>query len=246
MKRKMRVAAAILGLAVGVQAAVAAEATWDADVFSQYVWRGQVLNRAAVFQPALTVESDFGLSGGFWANMDLTDRNGTEMEISEVALWVSYALPLEGVFGAALTFTEYLFPNTDDEATRELELELALDVLLAPTLTLAHEIDAGSSIYAALSLGHAFDLGDRLELDLGGSIGWATAAYNRDYFEVDQAALNDVTLSLGLTASLSERCSLSLLTSFSLLPDSDVRDAAKEIFGADTAWVAGLRFSYRF
>ena len=247
MRRRIARNMMVMGLALGgILAAGAAEVSLEADVFSQYVWRGQVLNDRPVFQPGLSAESDVGLSVGVWASMDLTDRNGAEREFSEVDLWVAYAVPLEGPLGVEVSYTEYLWPNAELAPVREAALALSFDVPLAPTLTAAQDLDTGGALYVSLSLGHTVELSERLGLDLGGSLGWATAGYNELYFEEDQAALNDVAFTAALTADLGRGVSLGISVQYSMLPDRDIREAARLLYAGDTAWVAGLRLGYRF
>jgi len=95
--KKLVVCAVMMGLMItGLATGVLAGGDVTIDMYSAYVWRGQVLTTGGVLQPAFSMETPIGLNLGAWGNMDLTDKNQEQWEFNEVDLMASYALPLEG------------------------------------------------------------------------------------------------------------------------------------------------------
>ncbi|MDZ4197791.1 MAG: TorF family putative porin [Kiritimatiellia bacterium] len=243
----MGIAALSLLLAQGARAA---DASVDVGVFSKYVWRGQVLNEDPVVQTALSVDAGNGLSFQVWANLDLTDIHATEdsnpkNEFTEIDLIVSYALPLEGPVGVALSFTEYTFP-AGGESTREAAVAITTDLPLSPSLTLTYDFGAVDGFYASLGVEQSFDLTDPLTLTLAASVGAANSDYNEAYFGVSRNRANDGNLSATLDFAVTEFLTLSGAAQYSALLESDIRAAAKEEFGAKDAWVFSLNLNYSF
>ena len=130
---------------------MAAEATLDLPVNSAYVWRGQVLNNEAVFQPSVSVSAENGLSFSTWANWNLTDSLGesSKNEFNEVDLTVSYDVPVE-VIDLSVGAAEYEYPNQTVAAADETSSAFALpstreafvslgkeDLILSPSATVS-------------------------------------------------------------------------------------------------------------
>ncbi len=174
----------IVGLAAGAllggSATVhAAEVTVGADVASAYVFRGVTFNDGPVFQPYVDVAgfpgAFEGLEFGVWGNLDIDDYDGTleSGQFSEIDLYASYALPLEAV-ALSISYTEYTFPGAEDDADREIGLDLGLDVILAPYIAVYYGLDGGieKDLYAEAGVGYGVELVDGLELELGALVGY--------------------------------------------------------------------------
>ncbi|HMO49603.1 MAG TPA: MltA-interacting MipA family protein [Kiritimatiellia bacterium] len=180
---KAVVATALMAL-VSAPAVRAAEATVGVDVSSAYVWRGITLNDGFVAQPYLEV-SGLPIDIGVWGNLDIEDYDGAlkEGEFSEVNFYLSYALPIEGV-DVAIGYTEYVYPNAEAEADREVNLTLGLDLPLAPTLGLYYGVDgaAKENFYAEFGIGHDLEIDENLTLSLGALIGYLYPDEGEDGF----------------------------------------------------------------
>ena len=225
----------------------------DVAALSSYVWRGQTLNDKAVAQPSLTA-SKGGLALNAWANYNAD--GATEGEFSELDLTASYAKTLGPVaLGAGIV--QYTFPNQtlavedgEDVAypgTVEVYASVGLpDVPLAPTLTAYRDVDEIDGTYGMLSLGHTFELAEKVSLSLSASLCAADADYNAGYFGLDDAALNDLTVGAALPIAVLENLTVKPAISYAYLPDSDVRDAAEALYGEDDAVVGSLTASYAF
>ena len=243
--RAVRMIALVLCAAALLPATLqAAEATLDVPLNSAYVWRGQVLNNEAVVQPSLDVAAENGLTFNTWASFNLTDSLGEDLknEWSEVDLLVKYDLPIE-VVDLTVGVAEYLFPNqtsvtenedgtTDSSAlpsTREAFVTVGKeDLLLSPSATLNYDFKEVNAFYGLVSISQGYDATDKLSLDATLSVGAGDTEYNKYYFGVDEAKLNDGNIKLGASYAFTEALSLNAYAMYTYLLDSEIRDAAKE------------------
>jgi hypothetical protein len=202
------------------------EAWADFELYSSFVWRGQVLNPEPVLQPALSV-SVAGLSFSVWGNLDLTDSNDLEGELNEIDLTLAYAREL-GRCELEAGFVEYLYPVADGGSTSDVYLAVGLPgLLLEPRLSLFHDVGPVGGLYALLELAWSRQLATRSELELGLSAGWASARYNRAIFGHDGAALNDGNVFASLTCDLGESFTLSSTVAYTWLLDSAIEAGAR-------------------
>jgi hypothetical protein len=242
-----------------------AEGNVDLPINSAYVWRGQVYNDEAVFQPSVTVSTDYGLSFNTWVNWNLTDRQGDDLknEICEVDLALSYAKTL-GKVDTEIGVTEYVYPNTPGTAeqtadgdivvhptpaTREAYVSAGLDVLLSPTVKVSYDFDQVNAFYAELGISHSIELFKSITAELSLSMGAAQSDYNQFYFGTDKNALNDGNAKLALTYGISEALTLGGYVQYTRLLDSEIRDAADNadnLFNDGDVVLGGVDLSYSF
>jgi hypothetical protein len=243
----------------------AAEANLDLPVNSAYVWRGQVLNDEAVFQPSLTASAENGLSFNTWASFNLTDSLGTDLEneFSEVDLLASYAVPVE-VVDVTVGAAEYLFPNqtlvTENEdgtttsasvpSTREAFVTVGKeDLTLSPSATLYYDFGQVNAFYGLLSVSQGYEVSKELSLNATLSIGAGDSEYNTYYFGKDNAALNDGNAKLGASYALNEALTLNAFAMYTYLLDTSIRDAAKQnaaYFNKGEILSGGVSLAYGF
>jgi hypothetical protein len=261
----------IVGLAAGVSAwGVEEETVLSAEVSfpvsSDYVWRGQVINDEAVFQPEFSVEA-YGVGVGLWLNDNLTDNVGDAGDVDETDWTVYYTHDL-GPINATVGITEYDFPNQsepvlvdpeigvisgggDVPSTRELFVELtiaeSLEWACVPVLSLNYDFDQADGFYGSLGTGYAVDLpGEKAGLELATSLGLGSPDYNDYYFGVDTTALNDLAVGVALSIQLTEEIALKPGIDYTVLVDEDIRDAADELYGHREEWVYSLAFEGSF
>jgi hypothetical protein len=262
---------ALLSLAAVAAAplsAAAADASVTLDVLSAYVFNGQIGNDEAVFQPALDVEGPLGFAFSLWANMDLTDNEiswgpNSAGKWSEIDLGLSWTVPYDAPVSLTLGGTYYVYPqavsDVDEDGVASVgpadgSYEIyatfaADDVLLAPSLTLAHDLDNTDDWYALVAVAHSFEVADALSLDLGAAVGYAGDYYvETNYGSVDGAAFTHVQLDAGLTYAASEALSLGLVGSFSSILDGDLRDSIEdsEFYPEVDIFFGGLTATYSF
>jgi hypothetical protein len=207
--------------------------TLDATFNGKYIWRGINLVDDPVFQPSVAF-SYRGLTASVWGNMELTNTNtfpghgDTAGDFTEVDYILDYSWAWRGVNLSAGAIY-YDFPNTSAPSTTELYGVVALDVLLAPSVTLYQDIDEADGTYVNFALGHTFeDVWQPSEtvsmsVDLSGSVGLGSANFNSFYYGVDQTAFTDVLVSLGLPLEIGERWTVTPSLNYSSLLDDDIR-----------------------
>ena len=248
----------LLAMATAAAAEIETGVAVDVPVVSAYVWRGQVLNDEAVVQPGLT-----GTIGGFsvnaWSSMDLTDNQDSSGEFDEMDWTVSYSRTV-GKFELGAGVVQYTFPNStlateaedgtvvveDYPGTVEVFASVGVDVPLAPALAVYYDVDEIEGLYAVASVGHSFELMDKVGLDLKAALGFGDADYNAGYFGLDDAALNDLVLGAALPIAVTENLSLTPSLGYMLLPDSDLEDAAEATYGEKDSVYGGATLSLAF
>lgn len=256
------------GAALVAPSARAAEATVSDTLNSAYVWRGQVYNDEAVWQPALNVTGAGGWIVGAWANWNLTDRRGddTDNEFDEVDLQIAYGKTSKG-FIWEIGMWEYLYPHqvVEEESevegeeptvraadgTREAYLSLGYDTILTPTLLVSYDFDEVEGWYGSLAVSHDFQLQEeKLSAGVALSIGAADAEYNEFYFGVDDAKLNDFNASVNVVYSFASGWSVTAYGQYTKLVDEDIEEAATAddsgYFNDSDIFVGGLTMDYTF
>jgi len=226
------------------------------DYVSAYVWRGQVLNSAAVIQPGMTVETPVGLSLNAWGNMDATKKNEKGGKFNEIDLTANYSVPVGEDMPVALDLgvINYTFPYLKEDVdggadeTTEIYASLGFDVVTAPALTVYRDVDNVNGTYINFGLGHSLELTEVAALDLGASIGWADSSYNKAYFgdEADKAGFNDLNLSVGVSYAVTEEITMGVAGTYTRLMESKVRDAGEAAYGYKDHYYGGLSMAYAF
>jgi hypothetical protein len=232
-----------------------------ADFYNKYIWRGQVLNAEAAFQPGVSLGM-YGFTGGVWGSFDLTDENGHRGEFTEVDLSLDYTRALPGLEAVKVSVgaIHYRFPHTNFDPTSELYVgaglsctcdkskrSCCLGCLLSPAAKLYYDVDQIDGAYLQLSVGHTIEKIARLtedcfcHLQVGASLGVGSSKYNEGYFGVDQTALNDLTVSIGLPLVL-KSVTIKPSVSYATMLGQDIRAATAS---SDNAWV-GVSVSYAF
>ena len=265
MKKTM--ALLLLAAVAAPASARAAEGTIYADVLSAYVYNGLQYNDEAVFQPGLDVAGPFGFGYSLWANMDLTDNPAstapnTAGEWSEVDLSLSWTAPSVGPVTFSAGGLYYIYPQSSSTVATNAEgavesvsqapadgsyqvfAKAAADLPLAPAAKFCHELDNTDDWIVLFTVGHGFDLMDKLALNLGAVLGFAGEYYVESNYGSDTgAAFTHAQFDAALSYALSDKASVALKGSYSSLVDGDVRDAVasdKDIF------FGGVNASYSF
>jgi len=211
------------------------------DYASKYIWRGIEVNDEPVLQPSVTL-SAAGFSFNAWGNYDLTD-GGREDNFSEYDYTLKYATKLddEDKLAFEVGAIEYYFPPRGaGNDTQEAFVTLGYDCLLAPTVSVFYDFGEVHGFYGQAGIGHTFVLDEeeeRLKLNLGAKIGYATTDYNAGYFGVNKNGLNDGVLSAGLSYAVTEKFTVAWTLLYSELLDSEIEDAVNDGGGdSDNAW----------
>lgn len=270
---KKIIASLILAAVAAVPlAASAAEGFVYAEVLSAYVFNGQVGNDEAVFQPGLDVTGPLGLGYSLWANMDLTDSDrswapDSAGKWSELDLGLNWTSPWEGPVSLTLGGTYYAYPQNDSSIGEDADGEpiaskapadgsyevyakiKAADVLLSPALKVCHDMDNQDDWIAIFSIGHSFDLMEKISLDLGAAVGYAGKYYvSSNYGSESGSAFTHAQVDAGLNFAINEKASVGIKGSYSSILDSDMRDdiEAGDVYPDVDIFFGGVTASYSF
>lgn len=237
MKKVLTTLAAVAAASMTVSSTWAAEATVGVDINSAYVFRGVTLNDGFVAQPYLEV-SGLPIDIGVWGNLDMDDYDGALEggQFSEIDIYGSYAIPVEGV-DASIGYTEYTYPN-GGEADREIGLTVGAPegTIASPYLSLYYGLDGAidSSLYIEAGIGHEMELDEGLVLGLGALVGYLSPDEGDDGFhqyEVSASLSYDI-----LTAGVKYIGQL----------DDDVLADVEDGGGYDVEFVGTIGLSYGF
>jgi len=223
------------------------------DFFSKYMWRGQNLVDNWVFQPGLSVGYK-GLTGSVWNNMNMKDQRVDGVlvgagSLTETDLTLDYSNNVPGVdvlgFSVGAIYYDYL--NTHSHPTAEAYGGFNLNVPSAPSIRWYYDFDQADGSYVQFSVGHTIEKLREWRkncycgLQAGASLGMGTSHYNKFYFDVDQTALNDFTLTAGLPICLG-RVTVKPSLGYSMMLNKDIRAATDK---SDNFW-GGVSLVYNF
>jgi uncharacterized protein (TIGR02001 family) len=241
MKKLVVFLVAMMSLSVAGPAA-ALEVSGDAyaGVFSEYVWRGWALSGGL---PVIQGGVDFSAKGftlGYWSNFQTTTDPGEGFrsnEITETDVTLDYTHTFGEMVSVSVGHIFYALDGIND--TNELYLGVALDTLLSPSFKVYYDYDEANEtgLFYAASIGHSFDLMDKLSLSLG-----ALVSYNdeSDYSTGNYNDWHNYELSAGI-----DYAPLDYLTiSPSLLFSEPISDDAK--LNLDSQLVSGLTVTLAF
>jgi len=229
----------VLGMVTAGSAAEGVAIGVTADLFSKYIWRGQNVVDDWVLQPSAGVGYQ-GLTGSVWGNMDLRSDGVDDGEFSEVDYVLDYThtFPGQEKFGYSLGVIYYDFPNTPWDATAEVYGALTAAVALSPALRWYYDFDEADGSYLQFAVGHTVEKITQwredgyCDLQFGASVAYGTDNYNDFYFGVDDAALNDLTLSVSLPICM-DKLTIKPSVSFSTMIGDDIREATGK---SDNLW----------
>jgi len=192
------------------------------DLMSNYVWRGQKLSNSWVIQPSVGITYG-GFGTNLWANYD-TDLN----EHTETDLTLDYNFSVDK-FSFDAGYIYYALDGTDD--TQELYLSVGYDLLLSPTLTIYYDFDEGNGAFIVASIGHSFDLGKNIPLEVG-----ASASYNInnkvmgfDEDGDDFSNFYNAELSSSVSISITKALSVTPKIAYSFPLSNDAKEAISSI-----------------
>lgn len=231
----------------------ALELSWgaEADVVSDYVWRGMVFSKGFVLEPYACV-SAYGVTPAIWANVQLQDEYNT---LDEIDLLISYshsfsALSVEaGYVYYYLPEYQYEEPggaenpevvSTDPTDTHDVFVVGEYAVLPYLALYSEHYVTVvgnpgGYYFDAGAAFGHAFN--DRLGLDAYFEAGAGNAKFNDYNLGRDKYALNLIETGISATVGLPGGLYVRPHLSYTTLIDGDLREAAGE--GSESFWFGG-------
>lgn len=221
------------------------------DYVGKYIWRGQNLQDDSAFQPSVSLTYG-GLTAAIWGNLEMSNYNDNDGEITEVDYSLDYTTPIPGmeILSASVGVINYTFPNTELDDTTEIYGGFTLGIPLNPSIKLYRDVDDADGTYIAFGLSHSIEkIGEiapdmPVGLTLSASMGWGSSAYNKFYWGLDDESCSDLTLKLGFPITIGE-WTLTPNLNYVTLVDSDIRrsdafDSASDYF------FAGVNLSRQF
>jgi hypothetical protein len=213
-------------------------ASADVAILSQYIWRGQELSRdSIVIQPSITV-SYMGFSANLWGNLD-TDpyKSAEDQDWNETDFTLSYG---KG-FGMLSVEGGYIYYGLegcdfdlgcDVEDSQEVFLTLSLDTLLSPGLTVYRDFDTYEHWYFLLGISHAFEITEKVSLELSGSISYLLSDDKDAYPEIDNGVptgdefenFHDGVISASLPIVVTKYMTITPSLSYTFALSSDASD----------------------
>lgn len=167
---------------------------------SKYVWRGvnTVNNWVMQKNTALQVGN---LTASVWGNMELTNHNGSIYTRSHPAgtftewdFTLEYATAWRGL-QVALGWTDYQYPGTGWERTREVYLRLSGDSALSPNITVYRDTGVARGTYVTAGV----EVPIPRALSLSAQVGYGCSRFNGYYYGCETASWADMTLGLSST-----------------------------------------------
>jgi uncharacterized protein (TIGR02001 family) len=233
---------ALLALSVAGPAA-ALEVSGDAyaGIYSQYLWRGlDFSGNMPVLQGGMDLSAK-GVTLSYWSNFQLIGDSGGAPaldagEMTETDLTFDYTTNLTDKL--ALSVGNIFYTFNVPGATNEAYVGLSLDTLLSPSLKVYWDWDKARSdnrdgLFAALSIGHTFEVMDKVGLNLG-----ALVSYN-DESVGDYNNFHNYELSASIDYAPMENLTITPSLLYSEQLSSDASDL-------DSKLVSGLNVSYSF
>ncbi len=215
----------------------AAEASFNTNVNSAYVWRGITFNDGVVVQPSLDVTKG-GFGFNVWGNLDIDDYDNTldDGEFSEVDLTLSYGFDIKSV-SFSFGYIEYLFP-AGILGTREVYGGISIEPFTGFTtgVTVYYGFDEVEDYYVSMNIGYSRELVEKLSMDIGFTAGIA----GEDMSAGTDDGFHDYNISLGLGYAVTDTLSAS---GFIAYTDSFDEDVLPE---QDVDMYGGIGASYSF
>lgn len=222
------------------------------DYYGKYIWRGQNVDDKSVLQPAVSA-SAYGFTGSIWGNIDLTNKSQTApdnaWEFSEFDYTLDYsaAVPDVNWLNFSVGTIHYRFPNTIFKPTTEIYGSLSLNAPLSPSFKWFRDVDEIDGSYFQFGVGHTIEkiyaVNEKCYcgLQLGASLGWGNAAYDKGYFGVDSSQSNDLTLTMGLPFCM-DTWTIRPSVNYSTMLSDSIREATGK---SDNIWM-GVGISTSF
>ena len=243
------------------------EVTLEAAVLSSYVWRGQVLNNDAVFQPQVTI-SQYDFSLNVWGNWNLagSDASGVSSDLSEIDFSLAYNVPVN-ISDMAVTVgaIHYTFPNTVAESTTELFVNGTITtfedlvVPVIPSVTIYGDVDEAKGTYVLIDVAAPYEVSEYLKVTGGISAGYGNTSYNDFYFgngtidptdptvgSTQEAGFNDYNFYGVADYALYDNVTLSFSLTYTMLEGGSIEDAARNIYDAKEKVWGGFNVAYDF
>ena len=227
-------------LVVSSPALAAIEVEGDAyvGIYDKYMWRGFDLSGSMpVAQGGVDLTSgNFTLS--YWTNVQLSSDEGLKSgEATENDFILDYSRDLNDMVSISVGDIYYMLDGMDD--THELYFTVGLSTILEPSVSVYYDWDEAdeTGLYYTASIGHSFDLMEKLSLSMGALVGYNDES---DYAVGNYSDWHNYELSASADYAITDQISISP----SFLFSEGISDEAKEAI--DSEMMAGVAVTFTF
>jgi len=224
----------------------------DFSVLSAYIWRGYEQTRdSVVIEPSVTIGYK-GFSLNVWGNMDTRPYSVGDAQYASQYTETDYTLSYSRKFGILQVTPGYIYyalgaPYAGAAAplaAQEIFLNLGLDTILQPTLTVYKDIDHYREWYFLLGVSHTFEFNKVVSLKLAASASYLLSTDATTYAKYDSNSVattdkfnnfHDGTASVSLPIAVYKTLSVTPILSyvFPLSDDAKYEMKAKGLEGVD-------------
>lgn len=206
------------------------------DLYSAYVWRGEVINDEPVWQPGATVSYSMGeygtLSGNVWANFNATGNLDHDhfCGMDELDYTASYAVDV-GPVSLSAGHIWYTFPSISDttyaHSTREVFATAAYNNdIVTPFVKGYYDYESDiEGFYGNVGLTKSVDITDQFSVGGETSLGMADDNYMDFAFGSNDSGFVDFNAALFCSYAITDNLSIGARIAWMSLLDSDARDA---------------------
>jgi len=209
-------------------------------VYDKYLWRGFDLSGSMpVAQGGVDLTSgNFTLS--YWTNVQLSSDTGEGLksgEATETDFTLDYSRDLNALVSVSVGDIYYMLDSMDD--THELYLTVGLSTILEPSVSVYYDWDEAdeNGLYYTASIGHSFDLMEKLSLGVGALVGYNDKS---DYAVGNYSDWHNYELSASADYVLTDQLTISP----SFLFSEGISDEAKEV--VESEMMAGVAVTLTF
>jgi uncharacterized protein (TIGR02001 family) len=231
----MVLVALLVFVATLVPAAQAAiEVSGDAYVgyYDKYLWRGENLSESKPVVQGGVDLSTHGFTLSYWSN--LQTHNG---EMTETDVTLDYSYDINKLFSVSAGNIFYALDGVPD--TNELYFGASVNTILSPAIKIYWDYDQAKDdgYFITASVGHSFELMDKLGLNLGTLVSYNGAS---DYSVGDYHNWHNWELSASLDYAVNDQVSISPSFTYSI----PISNAADDVI--DDQILAGLNATLSF
>lgn len=215
----------------------------DLGYVTKDMFRGTVINSDPVFAPSFTFSHPTGISLNLSGAMDTTGIADNSGNFTKLFYTLNYATKFQG-YKTNVGVSYYTYPNTGGESTSEVYAGTTFNALFAPTVTVYYDYDKADGFYATLGGSYSYAIpGLKVKpVAFNASVAYATSNLAGYYYHVDKSAFTNAELSASLPFVVNSKLTVIPTVGYSMLIDSDVRDAQAD----PDNFFAGLTMSSSF
>lgn len=177
--------------------------SFEFDIVSAFIWRGEdAYDNNPAFQPSVTYTfGDSGFSVNVWGSFPLADR-AEYKEWDEVDVTFNYDFRVSENISLSVGMIDYVFyamPGYTFKNGNSQEFYIIAGlpgIFLGPSVSVYYDINLGSGLYVELVAGHTFAFTEKVDLELGASLGYRSKLY------IDESGISDLNLSASVPFSM--------------------------------------------